>query len=126
MHKGSCHCGAVRFEADLQTPIEVQTCTCSICEKTGFIHVIVPNSKFRITQGQANLTEYTFNTGVAKHLFCKTCGVKAFYRPRSNPDGWSINARCLEGYPNLPLRWIAPFDGRDWENQPSIAHKSEE
>lgn len=123
---GSCHCGNVAFEVELAGEIEAQTCTCSICEKTGFIHVIVANSKFRITKGADNLTEYTFNTGVAKHYFCKTCGIKAFYRPRSNPDGWSVNARCLDGYPNLPLKMIAPFDGKDWESQPSIAHKSHE
>ncbi len=124
--KGGCHCGAVRFEVDLQTPIEAQACTCSICEKTGFIHIIASNSRFRITQGADNLSEYKFNTGTAKHLFCKTCGIKAFYVPRSNPDGWSVNARCLDGYPDLPLEMIEPFDGKDWENQPSIAHKSKD
>jgi hypothetical protein len=125
-YQGSCHCGTVQFEVDLPGDFEAQTCTCSICEMTGFVHIIVPQSKFRLIQGADNLTEYKFNTGVAKHLFCKTCGVKAFYRPRSNPDGWSVNARCLSGYPNLPMKMIAPFDGKDWENQPSIAHKSQE
>ncbi len=123
-YSGGCHCGAVRFEVDLQAPIEAQACTCSICEKTGFIHIIASASRFRIIKGADNLEEYKFNTGTAKHLFCKTCGIKAFYVPRSNPDGWSVNARCLDGYPDLPLEMIAPFDGKDWENQPSIAHKS--
>ena len=93
---GGCHCGAVRFEAALPAVVEAQSCNCSICARTGFVHVIVPQSRFRVLSGQSQLTEYTFNTGVAKHLFCKVCGIKSFYRPRSNPDGWSVNARCLD------------------------------
>jgi len=87
---GGCHCGAVRFEVDLPDQVEAQACTCSMCEKTGFIHIIVPESRFRITQGEEAITTYTFNTGVAQHTFCSVCGVKAFYRPRSNPDGFSV------------------------------------
>src|SRR5207237_10600809 len=90
---GGCHCGAVRFEAALTSPALAQSCNCSICEKTGYVHLIVPESRFRITAGSDQLTDYTFNTGVAHHLFCSMCGIKSFYRPRSNPDGWSVNAR---------------------------------
>ena len=93
---GGCHCGAVRFEAKLAEPAIAQTCNCSICEKTGFIHLIVPGSAFRLLTGEDGLTVYTFNTKTAHHLFCSVCGVKSFYRPRSNPDGWSVNARCLD------------------------------
>jgi hypothetical protein len=123
---GSCHCGAVRFEAQIPDGVEAQECTCSICERTGFIHVIVPESRFRQTKGADALTHYRFNTGVADHLFCKTCGVKSFYRPRSNPDGWSINARCLDDRDAIGIRMIEPFDGQDWEAQPSLAHLSAE
>jgi len=63
---------------------------------TGFLHLIVPVSHFRLLQGIDSLTEYTFNTGVAKHRFCRVCGVKAFYVPRSNPDGVDVNVRCLD------------------------------
>jgi hypothetical protein len=123
---GGCHCGAVRFEAALPEVIEAQACNCSICEKIGFIHVIVPESRFHITAGEDRLTRYTFNTGVAQHLFCSTCGVKSFYRPRSNPDGWSVNARCLDDANALDIR-IEPFDGRNWEaNAASLAHLSHE
>ena len=123
---GGCHCGAVRFEAELESVVEAQTCNCSMCAKTGFVHVIVPESRFRLTQGAEALTTYTFNTGVARHLFCATCGVKAFYRPRSNPDGWSVNARCLDDAEALDIR-IEPFDGRDWEaHGASLAHLSAE
>jgi hypothetical protein len=123
---GGCHCGAVRFEAALPDVIEAQSCNCSICERTGFIHIIVPKSRFRLIEGQAALTSYRFNTGAADHLFCLVCGVKSFYRPRSNPDGWSVNARCLDDADDLDIH-IEPFDGRNWESHAAdLAHLSEE
>ena len=123
---GGCHCGAVRFEAALPDVVEAQSCNCSICERTGFVHIIVPESRFRLLAGAEALTSYRFNTGVADHLFCKTCGVKSFYRPRSNPDGWSVNARCLDDASAIDLR-IEPFDGRNWEGHAaSLAHLSRE
>jgi hypothetical protein len=123
---GGCHCGAVRFRAALPDAVEAQTCTCSICEMTGFVHVIVPASRFELTRGQGALTAYTFNTGVAQHLFCSVCGVKSFYRPRSNPDGWSVNARCLDAA-TRPALTLSEFDGRDWEaHAADLAHLSEE
>jgi len=125
-HAGGCHCGAVRFEAAFPEVVEAQACNCSMCEKVGFIHLIVSESRFRITAGADRLTDYTFNTGVARHLFCATCGVKSFYRPRSNPDGWSVNARCLDDPSALDIR-IEPFDGRNWEQHAAaLAHLSHE
>ncbi|MGZ3364038.1 MAG: GFA family protein, partial [Caulobacteraceae bacterium] len=121
---GGCHCGAVRFEAALADRVEAQSCNCSICAKTGFVHVIVPEARFRLVQGSGDLTSYTFNTGVARHLFCARCGVKSFYRPRSNPDGWSVNARCLDEADGLDIE-IEAFDGRNWEaNAQALAHLS--
>ncbi len=121
---GGCHCGAVRFEAALPAVVEAQDCNCSICARTGFIHVIVPEARFRLVQGQDSLTEYTFNTGVARHLFCRVCGIKSFYRPRSNPDGWSVNANCLDDAESLDIK-IEAFDGRNWEaSAPALAHLS--
>ena len=123
---GGCHCGAVRFEAALPDRALAQSCNCSMCEKIGFVHLIVPESRFRITQGEDGLTDYTFNTGVAHHLFCKVCGVKSFSRPRSNPDGWSVNARCLDAADDLEIV-IEAFDGRNWEaNAGALAHLSRE
>lgn len=123
---GGCHCGAVRFEAQLAEPAVAQACNCSICEKVGFIHLIVPDSRFRLLSGRESLTSYRFNTGVAEHLFCSLCGVKSFYRPRSNPDGWSVNARCLDAADELDIR-IELFDGRDWEaHAGDLAHLSQE
>ena len=123
---GGCHCGAVRFEADVEPGAEAQACNCSMCAKLGFIHLIVPESRFRLLQGEDNLTLYTFNTGVAQHYFCTTCGVKSFYRPRSNPDGWSVNLRCLDEPEAVGAR-ITSFDGRDWESHAhELLHLSQE
>jgi hypothetical protein len=125
-HAGGCHCGAVRFEVDLPHEVEAQTCNCSMCEKVGFIHIIVPESRFRLTSGADAITTYSFNTGVAQHTFCSVCGVKAFYRPRSNPDGWSVNARCLDDPAALDIRLDA-FDGRNWEvHAAALSHLSRE
>lgn len=95
-HRGGCHCGRVRFEVDAPARIDALECHCSICRMTGFVHLIVPAARFRLLQGAEYLTEYVFNTGVAKHRFCRVCGVKAFYVPRSNPDGIDVNVRCLD------------------------------
>ncbi len=123
---GGCHCGAVRFAAALPERIEAQTCNCSMCDKVGFIHIIVPQSRFRLEAGEASLTRYSFGTHTAQHLFCAVCGVKSFYRPRSNPDGWSVNARCLDDLDSLTLDLTA-FDGRNWEQHGhQLAHLSRE
>ena len=123
---GGCHCGAVRFEVDLPDAFEVEDCNCSICAKSGNIHVIVPASRFRLLSGEDNLTEYTFNTGGAKHLFCKTCGIKSYYVPRSNQDGFAVTWRCLDDWMDLDVT-ICPFDGQNWEdNAAALAHKSKD
>jgi hypothetical protein len=123
---GGCHCGAVRFEAALPDAIEAQDCNCSICARIGFVHIIVPESRFRLLRGGDRLTTYQFNTATARHLFCSLCGVKSFYRPRSNPDGWSVNARCLDDRDALAIT-VSPFDGRDWERHGAdLAHLSKE
>ena len=95
--------------------IEATECNCSICSKSGFLHLIVPKSRFQLVQGGEDLTTYSFNTGVAKHFFCKVCGIKSFYVPRSNPDGFSINVRCLDQHTVSSVK-ITPFDGQHWEH----------
>jgi len=123
IYTGTCHCGAVAFEVDAPSPLRVQECNCSICAKSGYLHLIVPRSRFRVLRGEENLTTYTFNTGVAKHTFCRTCGAKPFYVPRSNPDGMDVNVRCLDPMPEGIV--VEPFDGRNWEaNAPSLEHLS--
>ena len=124
--KGGCHCGAVTWEADLPDEIIADECNCSICQMIGFLHVISPRSKFKLLTGDNNLTEYRFNTGVARHWFCKTCGVKSFYIPRSNPDGYALNLRCMDRSQFAKVT-IQPFDGQNWEaNAGKLAHLSKE
>ena len=124
-YQGSCHCGAVTFEIEAPETIECQDCNCSICSKAGFLHLILPLSKFKLLSGQDNLTTYTFNTGVAKHTFCSRCGVKPFYTPRSNPDGIDINVRCLDPVPSNLV--VEKFDGQNWEQHAhKVAHLSKD
>ena len=113
-HTGGCHCGRVRFEVIAPATITVSECNCSICSKSGYLHLIVPAARFKLLSGSDALTTYTFNTGVAKHFFCANCGVKSFYVPRSHPDGISVNARCIDGG-SIESMTIKPFDGREWE-----------
>lgn len=124
--KGGCHCGAVTWEAETDDAVIVDACNCSICAMTGFLHLIVPKSRFRLLGGDDQLTEYAFNTGVARHLFCRVCGVKSFYTPRSNPDGYSLNLRCMDRAQFSSVE-IRPFDGQNWEaNAAKLAHLSKE
>jgi hypothetical protein len=121
---GGCHCGGVRFAVEAPRNAELEDCNCSICAKSGFLHLIVPKARFHLLQGQDALTHYRFNTGVARHLFCRVCGVKSFYIPRSNPDGVDVNARCLDPGQDHAFRIVA-FDGRNWEaNAATLSHKS--
>jgi hypothetical protein len=113
-HRGSCHCGAVVFEVDAPEVLDALACNCSICKPCGYVQHIVPRSRLRILQGLDMLTTYTFNTHVAKHTFCKRCGVKPFYTPRSNPDGYAVNVHCLEPTHIREIR-VEPFDGESWE-----------
>lgn len=114
MHKGGCHCGSVSYEVEAPGDLEVSECNCSICSKSGYLHLIVPREKFHLLCGENNLTTYTFDTHEAKHLFCKTCGIKSFYIPRSHPDGISVNVRCLDTSTITSIS-IEHFDGRNWE-----------
>ena len=111
-HRGGCHCGAVAFEVEAPARLTVSDCNCSICRMSGYQHLIVPRARFRLLKGSDSLTEYRFNTGVARHLFCRHCGVKSFYVPRSNPDGYSVNARCLEPSTIEHIE-VEPFDDDD-------------
>ena len=113
-YTGGCHCGAIRFEADADEVPEVHDCNCSMCRRFAFLHLIVPKQRFRLLQGEDRLTCYTFNTGTARHLFCSVCGVKSFYVPRSHPDGYSVNARCIDPGQLEEMR-VIPFDGANWE-----------
>ncbi len=125
IYAGGCHCGAVRFEVEADAHPVVVDCNCSICRMTGYLHLIVPKTRFRLLKGEDRLATYTFGTGVAKHYFCRTCGIKPFYVPRSNPDGYDVNVRCLT--PQPVKMTIEPFNGDNWEaHGASLAHLSRE
>ena len=112
--EGGCHCGAVRFAAEVPDRVELLDCNCSICSLTGFLHLIVPHTDFTLLTGEGALTSYRFGTGAANHLFCATCGVKSFYQPRSHPEAWSVNFRAVTAPPALQVT-TRSFDGRNWE-----------
>lgn len=113
-HKGGCHCGRVRFELDAPAEIAATDCNCSICRMSGYLHLFVARSEFRLLQGEDALSTYTFNTGEAKHHFCRFCGVKSFYVPRSHPEGFSVNVRCIDEGTIKDLA-VTAFDGQNWE-----------
>jgi len=111
--RGGCHCGAVRYRVTLRS-YRMSNCNCSMCTKKGYLHLIVPKEDFDLTTDPSGLSTYSFNTHTAKHHFCKTCGIHSFYVPRSHPDGFSVNARCLD---DVNLDWFdaEAFDGKNWE-----------
>ena len=123
IYQGSCHCQAIKFEVEAPQQIEADLCNCSICSKSGFLHLIVPLNKFKLLSGEQCISTYTFGSGIAKHTFCKVCGVKPFYTPRSNPDGIDINVNCLDTE-YLQIN-VTEFDGKNWEKHGhKLAHKS--
>ena len=113
-HSGGCHCGRVRFEIRAPQEIGVSQCNCTICSKSGYLGLAVARSRFTLLQGEECLSTYTFNTATAKHLFCRYCGIKSFYVPRSHPDGYNVNARCLDAG-TVKSMDVRPFNGQEWE-----------
>lgn len=121
---GSCHCGAVRFEADLDLTQPTFRCNCSICRRTRFWAAVATPPAFRLLQGEADLTRYLFNTRRNEHYFCRHCGVRAFGHGTETPMGemYGINVGCLEGVEDeecarIPIVYV---DGRDdqWKRAP--------
>lgn len=113
--RGSCHCGKVRFEFEMESATIIE-CNCSICTKKGVLHHRSPPERFRLLSGEDELTLYQFNTGTARHYFCKTCGIHPFTRPRTNPDAYTVNFRCVDDFDleSESLEW-RKFDGQNWE-----------
>lgn len=116
-----CHCGRVRFDIEIPDKVTVHRCNCSICRKSGYLHLIVPANRFHMLKGDDDLVDYRFHTGVARHLFCGVCGIKSFYVPRSHPDSFSVNLNCIELPDGIDVT-IEDFDGQNWsENRNQIA-----
>jgi hypothetical protein len=112
-YEGGCHCGRVRFRVT-GTLDDVSECNCSLCAMKGFVHWIVAPAQFELLQGADAITTYQFNTMVARHTFCRHCGIHSFYTPRSDPDKVDVNVRCLDGVDASALL-LRKFDGRNWE-----------
>jgi hypothetical protein len=112
-YEGACHCGRVRFVArgDLA---KATVCNCSMCTMKGYIHLVVAPEDFELVAGADDLALYEWGTKIAKHRFCKVCGIHPFYTPRSDPDKIDVNVRCLAGVDVDGLE-PARFDGRNWE-----------
>ncbi|WP_246510523.1 GFA family protein [Bradyrhizobium glycinis] len=113
-HHGRCHCGSVKFCVRAPRELSAIRCNCSICQMSGFLHLLVRGDKLGIECGEEFLSTYRFNKNIARHTFCRVCGVKPFYRPRSNPSGFSVNIRCLDRRTIEGIR-INEFDGEYWE-----------
>ena len=125
-YHGSCHCGAVRFEADLDLTQSTYRCNCSICRRTRFWAAVARPHEFRLLAGEADLTKYLFNTRKNEHYFCRHCGVRAFGVGTETPIGlrYGVNLGCLEDasdeeVANAPVTWV---DGRsdNWANAPAF------
>ena len=113
-HLGSCHCKQIQFEVIGKNNIQVLDCSCSICSIVNYKHYVVDKSQFKLLKGKKYISTYTFNTKVAKHMFCKICGIKSFYIPRSHPDSISINLNCINSKTINKVK-IIKFDGKHWK-----------
>lgn len=102
---GSCHCGAVRFRVDAEID-EITSCDCSLCRRKNSLMARVHETALIITAGEDSLSEYRWNTGVARHFFCTRCGIYTFHRKRAAPDHYGVNVMCLAG-----------FDVKDFEHR---------
>ena len=110
--KGSCHCGAVKFEVDLAHGLEaLRRCNCSLCRRKGAIMAGVPLDRLRVTAGADMLTLYQWNTMTAKHYFCKRCGIYTHHQRRSNPNEYGFNVACLEGVDPFGLQGVGMGNG---------------
>jgi len=117
--EASCHCGRVKILVQTPFHIKASRCNCSICKKSGYLHLTVARNEMKLLQGEEFLSEYQFNTRTARHLFCKVCGVKVFYVPRSHPNSYSVNVNCLKLDERFQID-IRDFDGENWEDNVAL------
>lgn len=94
----TCHCGAIELEVAFENGLEnIRHCNCSLCKRKGAVMAAVPVENLKVVKGQDHLSCYQWNTNVAEHYFCKTCGIYTHHKRRSNPNQYGINIACLEG-----------------------------
>jgi hypothetical protein len=104
-----CHCGSVEISVQFDNGLEnIRRCDCSLCRRKGAVMAAVPIANLNVIKGHDNLTLYQWNTKVAEHYFCKTCGIYTHHKRRSNPNQYGINIACIEGvnpfsYDDIPI-----------------------
>ena len=108
---GGCHCGAIKFKFYSNESVEIWKCNCSICSMLDYKHLFIEHNDLKIIKGAELITEYFFGTKKAKHFFCNVCGIKSFYQPRSHPDSFSVNLKCVDEPPEI--KNIIYFDGKN-------------
>ena len=109
-YTGGCHCGAVKFSFTCDDTVEIWKCNCSVCALIDYEHLFIPHENFSLLTSADNLSTYSFGTHSAKHYFCKTCGIKSFYQPRSHPEAYSVNLKCVTNPPTV--EHVIEIDGR--------------
>lgn len=125
-YHGSCHCGAVTFEADLDLTQPTYRCNCTICRRTRFWPAVAREDEFRLLTGQSELTEYLFNSRKNQHFFCRHCGVRAFGVGNDTPIGrmYGVNLGCLtdvgdEALARAPIMYVDGLNDR-WQECPQF------
>jgi hypothetical protein len=113
-YTGGCHCGAIRFSFHSKESAQIWKCNCSICDMIDYDHLFIKHDLFKLTSGKELIEKYVFETKSAKHYFCKLCGIKSFYQPRSHPDAYSIHLKCVDDPPEI--NEIIYFDGKNFED----------
>lgn len=109
---GQCHCGAVKFEATLAGGFaSALRCTCSLCRMRGAVVLLASLGDFRIVEGDDNLAEYRFNTGAARHFFCRTCGIYTHHQRRFDPRQYALNVACISGLSPFDFKEVRVVDG---------------
>ncbi len=112
IRRGTCHCGAVEFQAELQDGLQdLRRCNGSLCRRKGAVMASVPLDKLTIIRGADQLWLYQWNTKAAKHYFCRICGIYTHHQRRSNPKEFGFNAACIEGVDPYALGEIPIADG---------------
>jgi hypothetical protein len=122
---GSCHCGAVRFEARLDLGAGIGKCNCTICKRTNFLGAKVRPEEFKCISGKDSLTDYLFNSKTVHHLFCSRCGVQAFGHaniPQAGGEYYTVNVHCLEGadITGVPIKYYDGLNNNWWSDAPAF------